>query len=190
MCNRKMVSFLVLALAIGCTAGQPAAAPAPRQSALSLPVRDEWDGEDPGSGQGCSTVYATDGQQMLGGNNEDSVEPLSKVWFVPGGEDTFGLVLFGYGDDYRAQGGMNDQGLFFDFLTGEKTLAVPIEGKQPYPGTNFIAYDAMIHCATVACVVDIFEKYYDAEERSIQIFFGDATGESAKKICIERSSAS
>ena len=179
MCNRKIVSFLALALAIGCTAGQPTAAPAPLQVATPLLVRDKWEGEDLDLSQGCSTVYATDGQQMLGGNNEDSIEPMTKVWFVPKGENTFGLVLFGYGDDYRAQGGMNDQGLFFDFLTGDKTLPIPIEGKQPYPGTNFLAYDAMVQCATVACVVEMFEKYYDAEERSIQIFFGDATGESA-----------
>jgi len=75
---------------------------------------------------------------MLVGNNEDSVEPLTSVWFVPAGEDTFGLVLFGYGDDYRAQGGMNDQGLFFDFLTGEKTLAVPSKANNPTPASIFL----------------------------------------------------
>jgi hypothetical protein len=138
----------------------------------------EWDGQILDAGQGCTTVYATDGQQMLGGNNEDSGEPLTKVWFVPPTDATFGLVLFGYGS-YRAQGGMNDQGLFFDFLTVSKELPIPLEGKQPYPGTNFMVYDAMAQCATVACVVEMFEKYYDQESWSMQVFFGDATGESA-----------
>ena len=177
MCKRKIVSFLALALAIGCAAGQPTAAPAPLPAATPLLVRDEWDGEILGPGQGCSTVYATDGQQMLGGNNEDSSEPLTKVWFVPAREDTFGLVLFGYGN-YRAQGGMNDQGLFFDFLSVPKELPVLLEGKQPYTGTNFIVYDAMAQCATVACAVEMFEKYYDRETLAYQHFFGDATGES------------
>ena len=73
MCNRKVVSSLALALAIGCAAGQPVAAPAPLAAATPLPVHDEWDGEILGPGQGCTTVYATDGQQMLGGNKVDSV---------------------------------------------------------------------------------------------------------------------
>jgi hypothetical protein len=177
MCNKWIVSFLALALAIGCAACQPKSAPAPLPTATPLLIRDEWDGEILGPGQGCSTAYATDGQQMLGGNNEDSREPLTKVWFIPAKQETFGLVLFGYGN-YRAQGGMNDQGLFFDFLTVPKELPILLEGKQPYTGTNFIAYDAIAQCATVACVVEMFEKYYDAETWSMQAFFGDATGES------------
>jgi hypothetical protein len=177
MCKRKMVSFLALALAIGCAAGQPTATPAPLATATPLLVGDEWDGEILGPGQGCTTIYATDGQHMLGGNNEDSIEPLTKVWFVPAGEDTFGLVFFGYGN-YRAQGGMNDQGLFFDFLSVDEAVPVLLEGKQPYTGTNFIVYDAMAHCATVACVVEMFEEYYDQEWLALQHLFGDATGES------------
>jgi hypothetical protein len=96
MRHRKIVPFLVLALAIGCAAGEPVAAPAPDLAATPFPVRDVWRSEPLSPSQGCTTVYATDGQQMLGGNNEDSSEPLTKVWFVPAGEDTFGLVLFGY----------------------------------------------------------------------------------------------
>ena len=177
MNNRKIVSFFVLALAIGSVVGKPAAAQAPLPPATPLPVRDGWNSGDNSPGQGCTTVYATDGTQMLGGNNEDSGEPLTKVWFVPPGEDTYGLVFLGYGN-YRAQGGMNDQGLFFDFLSVSKELPVTLEGKQPYPGTNFIVYDAMAMCATVDCVVEMFEKYYDRETLSYQHLFGDATGES------------
>jgi hypothetical protein len=114
---------------------------------------------------------------MLAGNNEDSVEPLAKAWFVPATEETFGLVLFGYAN-YRAQGGMNDQGLFFDLLTVSNELPIPTEGKQLWPGTNYLIYDAIATCATVACVVDLFERYYDADTWSMQAFFGDATGES------------
>ncbi|MEW5870746.1 MAG: hypothetical protein AB1894_15845 [Chloroflexota bacterium] len=187
MCKGKIVPCLALVLAIGGAAALflalgraaslPTAAPAQLPAAAPLLIRDEWDG-DLDAGQGCSTVFATDGQQVLGGNNEDSGEPLTKVWFVPAGKDTHGLVFFGYGN-YRAQGGMNDQGLFFDFLSVPKELPVSLEGKQPYTGTNFIVYDAMARCATVACVVEMFEKYYDREAWSLQHFFGDATGASA-----------
>ncbi len=178
MYNRKIASFLTLALAIGCAAGQPTAMSAPLPTVTPLLECDEWNNDILDQSQGCTTVYANDGQQILGGNNEDSHEPLPKVWFVPAKEGTFGLVLFGYGN-YRAQGGMNDQGLFFDFLTVSKELPFLLEGKQPYTGTNFMIYDAMTQCANVACVVEMFEKYYDAESWSMQAFFGDATGESA-----------
>jgi hypothetical protein len=172
------MSLFTLALLIGCVFSKPAAAQAPLPTDTLIILRDGWIGGDQTPGQGCTTVYATDGQQMLGGNNEDSGEPLTKVWFVPPGEDTYGLVFFGYGN-YRAQGGMNDQGLFFDFQSVNKALPVDIEGKQPYTGTNFIVYDAMAMCATVDCVVDMFEKYYDRDTLSYQHLFGDATGESA-----------
>jgi len=177
MHSRKIFSVLVLALATGCAVGQPSSSPTPLPAATPLLNRGEWDAEILGPGQGCTTVYATDGQQMLGGNNEDSIEPLPKIWFVPATEDTFGLVLFGYGN-FRAQGGMNDQGLFFDFQTGPEALPVPIEDKQPYTGANFMVYDAIAQCATVACVVEMFEKYYDRETLPYQHLFGDATGES------------
>jgi hypothetical protein len=57
----------------------------------------------------------TDGQRVLVGNNEDSKIPYTRVWFVPAEKDQFGRVYFGY-DNWIPQGGMNDQGLFFDYF--------------------------------------------------------------------------
>jgi hypothetical protein len=168
----------LLMASAGCTAGTTAVAPAPLPAIAPGPVNRSWDGGSLDPGESCTTVYATDGRQMLGGNNEDSLEPLTKVWFVPAREGTHGLVLFGY-SNYRAQGGMNDEGLFFDLLTVPSELPIPTEGKQLWPGTNYLIYDALAQCATVACVVDLFERYYDADVWSMQAFFGDATGESA-----------
>jgi hypothetical protein len=114
---------------------------------------------------------------MLGGNNEDYFNPLTKVWFVPGDAGAYGRVYFGY-DNYFPQGGMNDQGLFFDGLAVDTPLAVPIEGKRPFTGTILLDY-VMAHCATAACAAEMFETYYAQETWSWQHFFGDATGESA-----------
>ena len=33
---------------------------------------------------------------MLGGNNEDYYNPLTKVWFIPAEAGTFGRVYFGF----------------------------------------------------------------------------------------------
>jgi hypothetical protein len=125
--------------------------------------------------QGCTVLYATDGEWMLGGNNEDWYNPLTKVWFIPGEAGSFGRVYFGV-DDYYPQGGMNDQGLFFDGLALETEMPVSMEGKE-YGGN--LTDRAMAECATVECVVGLFERYYMSEVLYGQFLFGDATGESA-----------
>jgi hypothetical protein len=127
-------------------------------------------------GQGCSVIYATDGELMLGGNNEDYFNPLTKVWFIPAGAGAFGRVYFGF-NDYHAQGGMNDQGLFFDGLGLGDTFPVATEGKERYLGN--LVDKAMSECATVDCAVGLFEQYYTRDAWWWQHLFGDATGESA-----------
>jgi hypothetical protein len=125
--------------------------------------------------QGCSVIYATDGALMLGGNNEDYINPLTKVWFIPAEAGSFGGVYFGF-EDYFAQGGMNEQGLFFDGLGLDTTLPVSKQGKQIYEGN--LVEKAMSECATVECVVGLFEQYYASDSWHWQFLFGDATGES------------
>ena len=186
MRNENTLLSLALLLAIGCAVSRPAgapppagrttAAPAPLPAAMSPLAGDEWGGETLRPGQGCTTVYATDGEQMLGGNNEDFGDPLTKVSFVPAEEGTFGRVYFGY-ENYWTEGGMNDQGLFFDGLAVGVEVPVLLEGKQQYTGTSFLDY-VMARCATVACVVEMFDKYYTEETWAWQHLFGDATGES------------
>jgi len=100
-----------------------------------------------------------DGQQMLGGNNEDSIEPLTKVWFVPATEDTFAWSF--WLRKLRAQGGMNDHGSSSTSSRGPNRSR-PLEGKQPYTA-QFHGLRRDGQCATVACVVELFEKYYDRE---------------------------
>jgi hypothetical protein len=157
-------SLLVLVLAVclpACLAGEGLPADAPRA------LRPN---------QACTVVYATDGQQMLGGNNEDYFNPLTKVWFIPAEGGSFGRVYFGF-DDYHAQGGMNDQGLFFDGLGLGVTVRVPTAGKQRHVGN--LVDKIMSECATVECVVQTFEQYYTQDAWYWQFMFGDATGESA-----------
>ena len=126
--------------------------------------------------QGCTVLYATDGNLALGGNNEDYLIPLTKVWFAPATSDSFGAVYFGFAN-YFPQGGMNDQGLFFDGLALSETVPLDVEGKEPAqaaPGDMILA-----RCGTVACAVEVLEQYSFGESWNYQLFFGDATGESA-----------
>lgn len=82
-------------------------------------------------------------------NNEDEGLRHGRVWFLPGGEDRYGLVLFGYAI-YRnlvvPVGGMNDQGLCFDMTMVEETSALLDLGKPDYQGSYFL--DMLGECAT------------------------------------------
>jgi hypothetical protein len=150
--------------------------PAQGPSSTCLPAFAPCPPDPPRLDQGCSVIYATDGRLMLGGNNEDYVNPLTRVWFIPGGTGSFGRVYLGF-DDYFAQGGMNDQGLFFDGLALDEALPVLQEGKQHYVGN--LVDRAMSECATVDCVVDLFARYYTQDVWRWQFLFGDASGGSA-----------
>ena len=62
----------LLMASAGCAPGTTVATPAPLPAITPLPVNHSWDGGSLDPGESCTTVYATDGRQMLGGNNEDS----------------------------------------------------------------------------------------------------------------------
>jgi len=127
------------------------------------------------AGEGCTVFYASDGQVALGGNNEDYRHPFTKVWFLPPEESKYGRVYFGF-ENYVWQGGMNDQGLFFDALAVDQSVRVNRNGKPVYPGS--LPDKALAECATVECVVQLFERYHTHDTWRHQFLFGDAAGES------------
>lgn len=165
MSNRAPLSIAALLLALILVVG-----PVPRPALpdeTRLPLRLD---------QGCTVFYAADEQVSLGGNNEDYRNPLTKVWFVPARGGQYGRVYFGF-DDFWPQGGMNDQGLFFDGLGIDERVPVPRAGRSFYPGN--LLDKAMAECATVECVLSLFERYHLADVWSYQFLFGDSAGDSA-----------
>jgi hypothetical protein len=112
--------------------------------------------------ESCTVFFAADDRVALGGNNEDG---------------TYGRMYVGY-DDLRVQGGLNDQGLFFDGLA-VRQVNVPHElGKPIYPGV--LIEKAMAECGTVACVVNLFERYgLSHAAGNGHYLVGDRTGDSA-----------
>ncbi len=60
----------------------------------------------------CTVFYAANGEMALAGNNEDYINPLTKVWFEAAENGKYGGVYFGF-DNFVSQGGMNEKGLFF-----------------------------------------------------------------------------
>jgi len=83
-------------------------------------------------------------------NNEDEGLRHGRIWFLPGTEGQYGLVLLGYGI-YRNTmipvGGFNDQGLCLDMTAVTETQIQLDPNKPDYEGSYFI--DMLRVCATV-----------------------------------------
>jgi hypothetical protein len=127
---------------------------------------------------GCTTIYASDGQTVLAGNNEDFNDPLTRVWFIPASSGKYGRVYFGY-DDYIPQGGLNDQGVFFDELALEYKPTPLTDQLPPYPGGSLSFVDHILATsANVQDVIDLRTQWYRPVGEYSQQFFGDRFGDS------------
>jgi penicillin V acylase-like amidase (Ntn superfamily) len=123
----------------------------------------------------CTAFLVADGDVVLAGNNEDAVNPQTKIWFVPADDGRFGRVYFGF--DLNQEGGMNEGGLFFDGFATAPREVVRSTDKPVF--TGLLIDKVMAECATVEEALAVFEKYnLEFLERGMLIF-GDATGDSA-----------
>ena len=65
----------------------------------------------------CTVVVKANQETILVGNNEDYIEPRTKIWLHPASAEAFGSMIWGFDRFlYPSQGGMNEQGLFIDIL--------------------------------------------------------------------------
>jgi hypothetical protein len=124
----------------------------------------------------CTGFMMSDGENVLVGNNEDFKNPYTRVWFIPAENGRYGRVYFGY-DNWSPQGGMNDQGLFFDYFSVPKLEIKKSREKPPFPGP--FTDTMMAKCATVEDVLEILSKYYIQWNPKIQMFVVDKKGDSA-----------
>jgi len=124
---------------------------------------------------GCTVIYAADESQVFGGNNEDNPNPDTRIWFIPPEGGKYGRALVGY-DDFIWQGGMNDQGLFFDAMSVDEPVQVEQGNKSRYEGS--LPAKALAECSDVDCVIDLFQENHAYDTWEFQFLFGDASGNS------------
>ena len=126
------------------------------------------------TGSACTIVTMSRGGTTLIGNNEDWLDPRTRMWIVPATADEYGRVLFGFAPHF-IQGGINEHGLFLD------ANGLPPTGWYPDPSKpvfeDEINDHILAHCATVADAVEFFATH--------SVFLGggkfviaDAAGES------------
>jgi len=129
--------------------------------------------------QSCTIIYASDGKIALAGNNEDANRPIGNIWFLPAEEGKFGRVYLGWriNDVPYPQGGMNDQGLFFDGATAEYVVVPRDSSKLPYEGSLILK--AMEECSTVEETLKLYDRYDVSGSWGGHYLIGDKFGHSA-----------
>ena len=64
----------------------------------------------------CTALFASKGDIVLVGNNEDFVNIPTKMWILPREKGKLGRIYFGFeAIPNIPMGGMNERGLFFGF---------------------------------------------------------------------------
>ncbi len=128
------------------------------------------------SSMACTAFMSSEKGMVLVGNNEDYYNPYTRIWFIPSAKGQYGRVYFGY-DDWRPQGGMNDQGLFFDAFATRPLEVMRSKEKPKFKGNFFDKF--MSECATVQAVLDLFDRYNLEFMLKFQLLIVDRTGDAA-----------
>jgi hypothetical protein len=123
----------------------------------------------------CTIAVLTDGRQTLFCNNEDWSDPDARIWFVPA-DGRPGAAFVGFGNGW-AQGGLNTEGLAFDWVAGFRA-SWPRDGqRQSIPGR---AAEQMLRtCATLDQAIAFYETYYEPGFAYARILVAERSGASA-----------
>jgi hypothetical protein len=123
----------------------------------------------------CTGFFSSKDDMMLVGNNEDWYNPFTQFWVISGNKQEYGVIYFGF-DDKAPQGGMNEQGLFFDGYATPPSEVINSKNKKKFHG--FIFDKVMKECATVEEALKLISDYNLEFMRKFQIFLADKTGNS------------
>lgn len=122
---------------------------------------------------GLHHLVLTDTNRALFCNNEDWSNPKTRIWFVPARPKHYGTVYVGF-DNGWAQGGLNTEGLAFDWVAGYK------EEWNPDPSVPRIWRNERVleTCATVEEAIAFYREHGEASFTYAKILLADRTGAS------------
>ena len=124
----------------------------------------------------CTMFTLTKKGKTLVGNNEDWKNPNTKIRFVLPEKGKYGVVYFSF-DDMSPQGGMNDQGLVFDYMATQPLEVKTSRHKEKFRGD--LMQKVMRECATVDEALKLLDKYNLQYFRRFQVMMVDKSGNSA-----------
>jgi hypothetical protein len=117
---------------------------------------------------------------VYAGNNEaewTDRTPMTQVWFVTASDDKFGRVFFGY-EDNLPQGGMNEEGLFFDWVNWGEDLEWH-EDPQKKQADFLLHQRALETCRSVEDVLALYAAYDEPLFACCRLMVVDKRGASA-----------
>ena len=126
--------------------------------------------------QACTIFVLTDAKRTLFCNNEDFSNPVIRIWFVRPGDGFYGCVYLGF-DNGWAQGGLNTEGLAFDWVAGymEKwETSVGMRSVRGNPSERMLET-----CTTVKDAIAFYRKHWEPSFSYAKILVADKTGASA-----------
>ncbi len=123
----------------------------------------------------CSILVLTDGERALFANNEDWSDPHTRIWFVPGVEGRYGCAYVGFRNHW-AQGGLNTEGVAFDWVAGYKESYQPDAQLRPVTGNP--SQRMLETCTTVEDVIRYYQTYQEPSFSYARILVADKSGAS------------
>jgi len=123
----------------------------------------------------CTIFVLTDTNRTLFCNNEAGTKTNTRVWFQPAGDGYFAAAYVGY-DDGFPQGGLNSQGLAYDWVAGYLDNWEP-DPKLPLATGN--SCQRMLEtCATVPEAIAFYRAHREPAFWHARILVADKTGAS------------
>lgn len=123
----------------------------------------------------CTIFVLTDSNQALFFNNEDWLNPKTRIWFVPAGDGHYGCAYVGFDNGY-AQGGLNTKGLAFDWVAGY------MEKWKPRPNLKSVRgnpSERMLEtCTTVDDAIAFYRTHREPDFSRAKVLVADRTGAS------------
>jgi hypothetical protein len=129
----------------------------------------------------CTVFVLTNGKHTYFFNNEDFTNPNTRIWFIPKGKGYYGAAYVGYNDG-EAQGGVNTEGLAYDWVTVDSDSY--ITDLNYVPEDNLIRLDfntsqwMLERCKTVEEAIKFYQTYREPAFAKSTLLIADKSGAS------------
>jgi hypothetical protein len=123
----------------------------------------------------CTIFVLTDATRTLFFNNEDFSNPTTRIWFEPAGSNYFACAFVGF-DNGWAQGGLNSEGLAFDWVAGEERPYAAEKNLKPARGNP--AARLLESCRNVDEAIAFYQKVLEPSFNRASVLIADKSGAS------------
>ncbi len=124
----------------------------------------------------CTIFVLTDDTRTLFFNNEDWLNPRTRIWFAPAATGQYGCAYVGF-DDGWPQGGLNTKGVAFDWVAGYMEEWPPDPNMKKVTGNP--SERMLGTCATVEDAITFYRQHWEPGFSRAKILVADAAGASA-----------